>query len=129
MVPDVAEADAVNYIVNRVLTLKLYANNHVPVETDTAASYTEVIGGGYIAKTLTGSEWTITPNNPTIATYSAVQDFLFTGATGGSGQIYGLFVVDGDGLLRWSERFSESVLPFVPAADSLIRIHPKFQAS
>ena len=124
IVPNVAKNDDLTAILNEVLTLKLYSNNKVPAVGDTAASYTEVSGGGYAAKTLLVANWSITEANPSVATQAA-QDFSFTGATGAPGTIYGYFVVNASNIIRWAERFEESVLPFSPVAGSLIRVTPR----
>lgn len=113
------------------LTLKLYSNNRVPAKTDTAASYTAVAGGGYANKTLAYASWTIAAgasNFPAVATYAA-QDFTFTGVTTAPGTIYGYYIVDSDGVLRWAERFLEDVVPFEPVNGSLIRINPRMQVN
>jgi hypothetical protein len=109
------------------LTLKLYSNDYTPVDTSVAGSFTEVSGGGYAAITLTNGSWTVTVgNDPSDAVY-AQQTFTFTGTIGGSGTVYGYFVVDADGTLVWAERFATS---FTPAQNGdNIKVTPKFQMS
>jgi hypothetical protein len=126
LVPDVGEVAALQKWLNQNLTLKLYSNNKIPAEADTAASYTEVTGGGYSSKTLTFGTWIIGSDG--IATYIA-QDFTFTGTTVAPGTVYGYFIVDGSNVLLWAERFPASVLPFSPNVGSLIRITPRIQAT
>lgn len=128
IVPSVAEVLVLNSILGETLNLKLYSNNITPSETDTAATFTEVIGGGYIAKTLV-ADWTITSGNPSYGTYPITQDFVFTGVTNTPGVVYGYFVIGPDGVLRWAERFPEAVLPFTPINGSLIRLIPRFECS
>lgn len=129
MIPNVAEVIAAqNFLTAGNLTLKLFSNNVTPAEGDTASSYTEVAGGGYVSKTLSNSSWTITAGDPTKGTYAA-QDFSFTGPTNAPGTIYGYFLVDGSNVLRGSERFGAGVVPFNPVLGSLIRITPKLQVS
>lgn len=128
-VPNVGEVIAAQkYLTLENLTLKLFSNNVTPAEGDTAATYTEVTGGGYASKTLALGSWTIVAGDPTTGTYAA-QDFAFTGATTGPGTIYGYYLVDGSNVLRGSERFGASVVPFNPVNGSLIRITPKLQVS
>lgn len=122
LVPDVGEDDVLQKWLNQSLTLKLYSNNISPAESDTAASYTEVSGGGYVAKTLIFADWVISGG---IATYLK-RDWTFTGAIGGSGIAYGYFIVDGSGTLLWAERFTT---PYTPIANSLVRVTPKIQAT
>lgn len=110
------------------LTLKLFANNITPADTDTAATYEEVTGGGYAPITLTSGSWTVNAaNDPSDAVY-AQQTFTFTGPiTNTSGTVYGYYVVDADGVGIYSERLAN---PFQPAnnGDQLV-ITPKFQLS
>lgn len=128
-VPNVAEViAATQFLKTGDLTLKLFSNNVTPAEGNTAASYTEVAGGGYVAKTLVAANWTITSGDPTTGTYAA-QDFAFTGPTNAPGTIYGYFIVDGSNVLRGEERFGAGVVPFTPVLGSLIRITPKLQIS
>jgi hypothetical protein len=130
LVPNVGEVQALTKWLNQTLTLKLYSNNLTPAEGDTAASYTEVAGGGYASKSLTFANWTIgTAAGVTSAQYTPAQDFTFTGVTNAPGTVYGYYIVDGSNNLLWSERFSESFLPFEPVANSLIRVTPRIEAA
>lgn len=128
VVPNVGEVKALELFLERTLTLKLFANDLVPAEDTTAGSFTEVTGGGYAAITLDAGDWTITPGAPSFG-IQPNQDFNFTGVTGGTGNIYGYYVIDAEGVLCWAERFEESVLPFTPGVDSIVRVTPRFEAS
>lgn len=129
VVPNVGEAKNLElYLNGQNLLLRLFSNNVTPGETDTAATFTEVAGGGYGQKTLLAGSWVVTSGNPSIGTY-AQQVFTFTGPTNAPGTIYGYYVVDGTGILRWAERFPSAVLPLTPIAGSTIRITPNFQCS
>lgn len=119
---------AQEYLTDEDLTLKLYSNNVTPGESDTAATFTEVAGGGYVAKTLDKDEWTIVGGNPTNAT-QASKDFSFTGITTAPSTLYGYYIVDALNKIRGAERFPEAVVPFEPVNGSLIRINPKMQVS
>jgi hypothetical protein len=87
------------------LLLKLYSNSKAPAAGDTAASYTEVSGGGYAAKTLTnGASWTTTSGTPSYSTYTA-QTFNFTGTI----TTYGYFIVGAtSGTIYWAEEIYPS---------------------
>lgn len=127
LVPDVGEVQALTKWLNQTLTLKLYSNNVTPAEGDTAASYTEVAGGGYASKSLTFANWVIaTAAGVTSAVYDS-QFFGFTGVTNAPGTVYGYYVVDGSNNLLWAERFSAP--PFTPVANSLIKITPRIEAA
>ena len=106
--PNQGEQIALEYIVNKNgdtsnLTLRLFTNNHTPDEADTESDYTEASGFGYSAISLTGSSWTITPGDPTTASY-AQQTFTFTGALG---NVYGYYLTrNSDGKLVYAEEFA-----------------------
>lgn len=109
-VPNEGEAQILAWIAAQNLQVKLFANDVTPSETDTAATFTEVSGGGYAAKSLTSSDWTVTPGSPASMT-STPQTWTFTA---GVGSIYGYFVVaTATGKLLWAERFTGA--PFVMA--------------
>lgn len=129
VVPNVGEVENLElYLKSEDLFLRLYSNNVTPGESDTAATYTQVAGGGYAQKTLTAASWVITSGNPSFGSYAA-QDFTFTGVTSAPGTIYGYYVVDAGGILRFAERFPAGVVPFSPILNSLIRVTPRFEAS
>lgn len=108
-------------------TLKAFTSNTTPADTDTAATYTEASGGGYVAKTLTNGSFTVTVgNDPSDATY-AQQTWTFTGALTGNPTVYGYYVVDADNVLLWAERLPASFTPAV-SGDQLA-VTPKFQLS
>lgn len=125
MIPNVAEVKNLQKILNQAITLRLFSNNVVPAEGDTISTYTEVTGGGYVAKSLVYANWTIVAGSPTRGTYP-IQDFNFTAATSGPGTIYGYYLEDADGVLMGSERFTGSILPLTPIAGSLVRITPRY---
>lgn len=110
-----AEVLALQYLLNRNLTLKLFENNVTPGETDTEATYTEATFAGYAAKTLTYANWNFT----TSATYNAAQ--TFTSNTGSQDKyVYGYYVVQAaDGKLLWAEKFSDGPYHIVNNGDSV----------
>lgn len=109
-----------DFVAAKVLTLKLFSNNHTPVLGDTAANYTVVTGGGYADINLDAGEWTIANG---IATYNTYQDFNFTGATGAPGTIYGYYIVDEDGVVVGAELFPAGNI--TPIDGSLVSVRPK----
>lgn len=126
VVPDILEIETLNAILGPVLTLRLYSNNKVPAAGDSAASYTEVAGGGYASLPLLFGTWSITAGSPSTGQYT-LQQWTFTGVTNAPGTIYGYYVIrNSDGKLMWAERFPAASLPFSPVAGSIIRIIPKF---
>lgn len=111
---------ASNGLTAKVLTLKLFSNNHTPVLGDTAANYTVVTGGGYANIDLEADQWSFVSG---VATYADYQAFNFTGATGAPGTVYGYFIVDEDGVLIGAELFPAGVV--TPENGTLISVKPK----
>lgn len=107
------------------LTMRLFVNDVHPAQTGT--SYTEALGGGYAAKTLTLGLWTVDPaNDPSEAAY-AQQVYTFTGSLTTNQTIYGYYVTNAEGTVVWAERLTA---PFTPANDGdHLDITPKFQMS
>ncbi len=126
VVPNGGEVIALQYMVNKTgLTENLvycyFTNNITPSETDTLATYTEAVGGGYSNFTCTGASWTITAGAPSQAAY-AQQTMTFTGALTGPGSIFGYFVKRASSVdLLLAEAFSV----FTPvAAGDFIKLTP-----
>jgi len=129
VVPNVGEIRALEYILNKVpstgaLSVRLYSNDITIDEATVDTDFTEVSGGGYSAKLLTGANWDITPSDPSEAVYNQELIFDFTGSVG---LVYGYYVTHSDGTLMWAERFTTG--PFdVQVAGSQIRINLRFTA-
>lgn len=129
IVPDTIEVEVLTNVLTPALTMKLYSNNFTPAHDSSAASFTEVTGGGYASKPLTFANWAITPGDPSQAIYNALQQWTFTGPTTGPGTIYGYYVTrNSDGKLMWAERFPSGVVPFVTINGSVIKVFPRFTA-
>jgi hypothetical protein len=129
VVPNAAEIDALQKFLNRNLTVKLFSNNYIPIDTSSAASFTEVTGGGYASKSIVYADWTFTGGTPSYG-QSPKLAWTFTGATGGPGVVYGYYVIENSGgTLMWAERFPPSVVPFTPKNGSIIQVTPKFTGS
>lgn len=126
MISNVAEIDILDKYTNETLYLRLYSNDITPSETDTAASFTEVSGGGYDEIELLAAERTITGGNPSSCVWP-LKTFTFTGAITAT-NLYGYYIVDGAGLLKGAERFPGAVVPFEPSAGREINITPKLFA-
>lgn len=120
VVPNAAEDVILQNILNKTapqtLLLKLYTNNITPAETDTEATYTEAVGFGYAAISLTPASWTITPGAPSNAAFPQ-QVFTFTGNLG---NVYGYFVVETtSGKIKWAERFTDGPYNIVNNGDQI----------
>lgn len=129
VIPNITEsAVLVWFLKSADLFLRLYSNNVTPGEGDTAATFTQVAGGGYAAITLVAASWTVTLGDPTFAV-QAQKTFTFTAVTNAPGTIYGYYVVNGAGVLQWAERFPGANVPFTPIAGSSIKITPRMECN
>lgn len=129
VVPNALEVEVLTTLLTPALTLKLFSNNATPSGASNAASFTEVVGGGYVSLPLTFANWAITGGDPSQGVYNAIQTWIFTGPTGGPGTIYGYFVTrNSDGKLYLAERFAPAIVPFSPVNGSKVQILPKFSA-
>jgi hypothetical protein len=126
LTPDEGEVAMLQKILIGNFTLKLFSNDKIPAGPDTAASYIEVAGGGYLSKVLTPENWTITTGNPSQALYNILQDFQFTGPTNAPGTLFGYYIVDLANIVHQAERFPDANVPFTPVNGSLIRVIPRF---
>ena len=59
VVPNAAEVRALQYILTPPLTLRIFGNNVIPGPLSTAASFTEIAGGGYTNRPLLFAGWAI----------------------------------------------------------------------
>jgi hypothetical protein len=91
-------------------TLRLFANNVTPANSDTEAQYTEAAGGGYAAIALTAANWVTTPGSPTSSAYPQ-QTFTFTGVLTTNPTIYGYYITRADGKLIYAERLAAAFTP------------------
>lgn len=130
IVPQVAQELILNQILDKApivtfpLTVKLYSNDVTPAQDDVASDYTETTGGGYADVDIPdGSDFTVVAGNPSQATFADFIDFNFTGTTGGSGKVYGYFIVDANGVLIGAQRGS-APSGITIANGSLVKILP-----
>lgn len=120
LVPSAGEVVMFNNLLNIVapqtLKLKLYTNNHTPIEADTEADYTEASGNGYANISLTPGTWVVTPGNPSTAAYPQ-QTFTFTGNLG---NVYGYWVAQTtSGKIMWAELFTDGPYNIVNNGDQI----------
>jgi hypothetical protein len=129
VVPNTIEHEVLTTLLTPPLTLRLYGNNVTPNSTSATADFTEIAGGGYANKPLIFANWTIVEGTPSEATYSAVQQWTFTGPINAPGTIYGYYVTrNSDSKLVWAERFPAANVPFSPIAGSIVGLLPRFDA-
>lgn len=102
--------------------LKLFSNNVTVGPATVAADLTVVTGGGYSSVTLTSGNWGFTAAATSIALYNQFVNFSFTGTTGGSGLVYGYFVVNAGGALLYGENLPS---PVTPVSAYVLPIRPR----
>ena len=108
------------------LTLKLFATNVTPADTDVAGTYTVAAGGGYADKTLAAASWTESNVGGIEQVAYADQVFTFTGPLTTNVTIYGYYVLDAAGVLI----YAETGTAFTPANNGdTYTVKPKFQFS
>jgi hypothetical protein len=128
VVPNASEVIMLNYILNidapENISIRLYANNVIPDENSTVATFTEVANGlGYTTggQSLTPGSWSVISGNPSQAEHTEVT-WTFTGA---AGNIYGYYVTrDTGGELMWAERFTNGPFNITTNGDE-IKITPR----
>jgi hypothetical protein len=128
VVPNASEVIMLNYILNidapENLSMRLYANNVIPDENSTVASFTEVANGlGYTTggQSLLPGSWSVISGNPSQAEHIELT-WTFTGA---AGNIYGYYVTrDTGGELLWAERFTNGPFNITTNGDE-IKITPR----
>ena len=128
LVPNASETIMLQYITNNDapenISILLYANNVIPDENSTTATFTEVANGlGYLTggTAFTPASWSIVTGNPSQAEYLQVT-WTFTGIVG---NVYGYYVTrDTGGELMWAERFTNGPYDIQANGDE-IKIVPR----
>ena len=126
-IPNVGEGNMLEIVVNKTaaedLVLRLFTSNTTPADTDTTATYTQASFTGYTAKTLAGSSWTVTPGDPSEASYA--QQTFTSSASQTAQTVYGYYVIQSSSTeLMWSERFTDGPYVVTNNGDE-IRVTPK----
>jgi hypothetical protein len=109
------------------LTLRLFVTDITPSDSDSASDYTEATGGGYAAKTLLSSNWTVDIYESIARAVYANQVFTFTGPLATNPSIYGCYVTDADGVLVFAEKAPSPYTPLVN--DDFYIVVPSFKLS
>ena len=100
------------------LVARLYSDNHVDNAADTAASFLEMDGHGYVPIIIPPSAWTITPGDPSVAEAPEVQWPFPTG--GPAVPVYGVFFTwQTSGILAFQERLGGGPFMASSAGDML----------
>lgn len=109
------------------LTMKLFTNLITPSDITVTADLVEATGGGYVAKTLSTSDGTITVESGIAQIAYPQQQFEFTGPLTSNAAIYGYYIVDADNVLVFVEKAPATYTPM--SAGDLYAITPVIQLS
>lgn len=134
IVPQVAQELILNGMLGKTpvvtfpLTVKLYSNDVTPAQDDIAADYTEVTGGGYVDVDIPdGGDFDVVAGNPSQGEYNlGFIEYNFTGTTGGSGKVYGYYIVDANGVLVNAQR-GDAADGITIENGSLVKVLPIFR--
>lgn len=123
LVPDEGENRLLELAVNKTaqadLVLHLFSNNVTIAEASVLADFTEVTGGGYASKSLTGATWAVAAS---LASY-VEQVFTFTSVPGVA-TVYGYYITHGTKVL-WAENLPGAPFTILTAGDE-VRVTPQF---
>lgn len=107
------------------LAIRLYTNDLTPASSHDLADFTEASFSGYGAITLTSSDWTIDPADPTVAISNPASSFVVSGSTADE-QVYGYYLTGvNTSTLYGIERFSGAPYQLSSTGDS-IWVRPQF---
>lgn len=116
-------ANALKKAVGEDIDIKLFSNNYIPSPTSTEADVVEVSGGGYSARSLIASNWSISGTNPSQASYNSTITFTFTGVTLNTADIYGYYAVVRSGVntgkMLWAYRFADAPITIISPGDEI----------
>lgn len=128
IVPEEGQIRLLNYIINKTnasdVILHLYTNSvNLGGKTFNTGSFAEATAAGYVAETLSGSNWSAVSNNGIgTALYSTGVTFNF--AVGQD--IQGYYVTDLSNNILWAEEFPGA--PFqLPIGGGDVAVRPQLQ--
>lgn len=120
LVPNSSEVRMLGNIVNQIapqeLDLKLYSNSYAPLDASGASDFTEFSGGGYAAKALVATSWSLNAGAPSYAQYPE-QSWTFTASRG---PCHGYYIVERtSGILKWAEQFPSAPIQITNSGDTI----------
>jgi len=129
MTPDEGALEILEaYFLNVDLTLKLFTNDIEPADTNTASSYTEAAGGGYVSISLNTGGWYSGIEEGIAQVYQDVVTFMFSGPLTTNADVYGYYVVNPiTGKLIFAERLTTAITPLNNG--DIINITPVYKLS
>lgn len=92
-------------------TMRLFTNSKIPTDTDTLASFTEAVGGGYTSKIITADDATVSVVEGITQCAFLPQSFIFSGPLTTNTDIYGVYLVDADNVVIGAELFGVEYTP------------------
>ena len=126
-VPNEGEVVILNRLVNleagASLILDLFSSNTTPNNASVLGDFTLVTGGGYAAKTIANTSWSVTGGSPSVVN-AAAQAFTFTSVPAVT-NVFGYLVHTATKIVA-VERLPAGVAPFViSAAGESVTITPQ----
>lgn len=116
------------YFKGRDLELRLFTNDHTPADTDTVATYTEAVGGGYDGILLDKDDWAAAVVSGIAQVSQTTKTFTFSGPLTTNPDVYGHYVVNtATGKLVYSERATAKVTP--ANSGDLVNVTPVYKLS
>lgn len=109
--------DIVGLTAPGTLTLRLFVNNVVPTSATAPGSLIEMSGRGYAAIDLDPDLWFSVAGRGVAAFYP---EQTWTLAAGSTVTVYGYYVTNAAGSLRWVRRFEQPVV--VPTSESTLPV-------
>lgn len=112
LILDEGNLAALQALIDRGLSLRLFTNDRVPTRLDTIETFTELGTADYGAQSLIGSRWSFMQGTPARASYPRV-DFVFNGFRG---NVFGWFITTGRKVVA-AGRFKEAPWKVVNVGD------------
>lgn len=95
------------------LTLKLFVNDITPTNSHTVLDFIEASGGGYSPLTIAPEDITVSSVGDIVQAAFPPHVFEFTGALDSTATVYGVLLVDADGVGIGAERAAEGYTPSI----------------
>jgi hypothetical protein len=90
--------------------IDLFQNNHTPAEGDTSANYTVANFTGYAQGSVVNANWGAVSVTAHVASTTQSSANVFTaGSTATAQTVYGYYITDSGGVLKYAESFASPV--------------------
>jgi hypothetical protein len=90
--------------------IDLYQNNHTPAPGDTVAAYVAATFAGYATQSVNNSNWgSVTVTSHVASSTNGTVDTFTASSVATPQVVYGYFVQDTGGTLKWAEMFANPI--------------------